>query len=225
MINCIIIEDEPLAMQRLEQYVHQCNGLNLIACFSNSEKGFEYLKNQKVDLAFVDIKMNQMTGIEIINNFNDQPNLNRQTQFVITTAYSEYAVKGFELNAVDYLLKPYTFDRFEKAVEKVEIAFVNIKVEYTYINIPSGRKTERIFVNDIIFIEGMRDYRRIHAAERRIMTLLTFTELEKMLIDTSIVRIHKSHMVNMKKVTKTESQIIWIDKVQFKVSATYKHHI
>jgi two-component system LytT family response regulator len=234
MISCIIIEDEPLAMHRLEQFIQRSNRLKLLACFNDSEKGLEYLKNEKTDIAFVDVQMNQMTGIEIIKNFNDQANTNgqsnqskqtNQTQFVITTAFSEYAVKGFDLNAVDYLLKPYSFERFEKAVEKIEIAIFKHNSEEHYINIPTGRTIERILVNDIIFIEGMRDYRRVHLAKSRIMTLLTFIEFEKMLIDSSIVRIHKSHMVHMKKVTTIESQQLWIGELQFKVSATYKNYI
>ncbi len=217
MIKCIIIEDEPLALERIEQFALKCPELELLACFINADKGLSYLKVNEVNVCFIDIEMNEMSGIEIIQATH------YKTQFVISTAFSEYAVKGFDLNVVDYLLKPYSFERFRESITKIQSA-VSKKTPKT-ITVPEGRNKIVLPVHEILFIEGMGDYRRIHAEDKKVMTLLTFGEIEIMLGTSDLIRIHKSHMINLKKVDKiAQNNFVWINGLSFKISDSYKTH-
>jgi two-component system LytT family response regulator len=158
-ISCIIVEDEPLALERTRSYVLRLPYLNLVATFDNGIDAMLYLRANKVDLIFLDINMGEFSGIQLLETTTTA------SQVIITTAYNEYALKGFELNVTDYLMKPYTFERFIQAVDKVqdklqrkegpEKKFIFIKTEY---------RLEKLLLSELVYIEGMRDYRRIHTA-------------------------------------------------------------
>lgn len=216
-INCIIIEDEPLAQERAKGYISKLASLNLTGCFDNALDGMAFLKSNVVDVIFLDINMDGLTGIQLLENASIS------AKVIITTAYDQYALKGYDLNVSDFLLKPYTFERFVKAVNKVESQLETEKGDFSdYVFVKTEHRLEKIVPNEITFIEGMRDYRRIHTETKKIMTLQTFSELESMLSPQLITRVHKSYMVNIKKIETIERNRIKIGIETIPISETYK---
>lgn len=222
-INCIIIEDEPLAMERTRDFVNKIPFLNLSATFDNALNGLAYLKKNKVDLLFLDINMDELSGIELL----ESSKIN--SQVILTTAYQEYALKGYELNVTDYLLKPFTFNRFLQAVNKAQKNLVqnspdsianNSGVDFIFMK--TENRLEKITFTDIIYIEGMRDYRRIHTATKKIMTLQNFKELELIIPSNIVCRVHKSYMVALNKIESIERSRIKIANQVIPISETYK---
>jgi two-component system LytT family response regulator len=216
-LKCIIAEDEPLAMERARQYIERVPFLGLVGEFENSMDALVYLKNNSVDLLFLDINMGAMSGIQLLESANIT------CAVILTTAYHEYAIKGFDLNVSDYLLKPYTFERFLQAVNKVHANLQkNTDPKRGFIFIKTENRLEKIMLDDILFIEGMRDYRRIHSVSKKIMTLKTFSEFEKEISPRVICRIHKSYMVALQKIDSTEKDTVKIGAQILPVSETYK---
>ena len=216
--NCIIIEDEPLAMEKIREFVHKVPFLELSSTFDNPLEGLTYLKSNSVDILFLDINMDEISGIELLQNSEIS------SQIIITTAYQEYALKGYELNITDYLLKPFTFDRFLNAVNKAEeiIKKNSLTDKKDFIFIKTENRLEKINLNDIVFIEGMRDYRRIHTLTKKIMTLQNFSELEKMIPSNIVCRVHKSYMVAINKIEFIERNRIKVTDKLIPISDTYK---
>src|SRR5215211_3354516 len=217
-INCIIVEDEPLALERTKEYVLKLPFLNLRATFDNALDALTFLKTNKVDLIFLDINLGEVSGIQLLETSAID------SQVILTTAYQEYALKGFDLKVADYLLKPFTFERFVQAVDRVRGGrperqgvtpggFIFVKVE---------SRLEKVTLREIIFIEGMRDYRKIHAAGRRLMTLQTFAEFERQIPPHIICRVHKSYMVSLDKIDSIEKDQIKIKDRIIPLSETYK---
>ncbi|MDB5134408.1 MAG: DNA-binding response regulator [Mucilaginibacter sp.] len=215
---CIIIEDEPLALEKTMDFVNKVPFLHLSATFDNALTGLNYLNNNKVDLLFLDINMDELSGIELL----ESSKIN--SQVIITTAYQEYALKGYELQITDYLLKPFTFNRFLQAVNKAQENLVQHRTgsQPEFIFVKTENRLEKIMLNEIVYIEGMRDYRRIHAVNKKVMTLQNFSEFER-LIPTSIVcRVHKSYMVALNKIESIERSRIKIADQLIPISDTYK---
>ena len=196
MIRAIIVDDEPLALDVLETYIAQLPELELVARCENALEAREVLKQHDVDLMFLDINMPQLTGIDFVKTLSVKPN------FIFTTAHPYYAVEGFELNAIDYLMKPIPLERFMKAVNKV----INMQLGET--SAPEKKKENFIFVKadkklikvnfyDILYIEGLKDYVIIRQKEGRIITLHTMKSLEAKLPDHIFKRIHRSYIVNI----------------------------
>ena len=216
-IKCIIIEDEPLAQERVRGYVSKIPNLELIGSFENGIDALFFLKTNEIDLLFLDINIGEFNGIQFAET------LKSPIQIIITTAYPEYALKGFDLNVTDYLLKPFTFDRFIQAVERVQLKPNNeLQAIKSYVFIKTEYRLEKVFLNDIIYIEGMRDYRRIHTVDKKIMTLQTFKELEDEIPTSIVCRVHKSFMVNIDKIESIERDRIKIKDVLIPISETYK---
>ena len=216
--SCIIIEDEPLALMRTSDFVSKIPFLNLSGTFDNSINGLFYLKSNKVDLLFLDINMDELSGIELLESSRID------SQVIITTAYQEYALKGYELNVTDYLLKPFTFDRFLKAVNKAQDNLANrvSDAQPDFIFVKTEYRLEKIMLNEIVYIEGMRDYRRIHTVNKRVMTLQNFSEFEKLIPSSIVCRVHKSYMVALNKIVSIERNRIKIADQLIPVSETYK---
>ncbi len=215
---CIIIEDEPLALERTKNFVNKIPFLNLLGSFDNALDGLAFLKTNKVDLLFLDINMDELSGIELLESSKIT------SEVIITTAYQEYALKGYELSVTDYLLKPFTFNRFLQAVNKVQ---ENLSVRLTeaprdFIFVKTENRLEKIAFNDIIYIEGMRDYRRIHTLTKKIMTLQNFSELEQLIPSHLVCRVHKSYMVALNKIESIERNRIKIANQLLPISETYK---
>lgn len=216
--SCIIIEDEPLALERTKSFVSKIPFLNLSGTFDNALDGLAYLKSNKVDLLFLDINMDELSGIELLESSKIE------SQVIITTAYQEYAIKGYELNVTDYLLKPFTFDRFLKAVNKAQENRIHPlpATKHDFIFVKTENRLEKINLSDILYIEGMRDYRRIHTANKRIMTLQNFSELEQLIPSNLVCRVHKSYMVGINKIESIERMRIKISNQIIPISETYK---
>jgi two-component system LytT family response regulator len=216
--SCIIIEDEPLALKRTKNFIDKTPSLTLCGTFDNALTGLEYLKSNKVDLLFLDINMDELSGIELL----ESSRIN--SQVIITTAYQEYALKGYELNVTDYLLKPFTFERFIKAVNKAQEnlsqAIIQAPVEFIFVK--TENRLEKITIADILYIEGMRDYRRIHTVSKKIMTLQNFSELEQLIPSRQVCRVHKSFMVGINKIDSIERGGIKISGQLIPLSQTYK---
>jgi two-component system, LytTR family, response regulator len=216
--TCIIIEDEPLALEKTRGFVNKVPFLHLSAVFDNALTGLNYLNNNKVDLLFLDINMDELSGIELL----ESSKIN--SQVIITTAYQKYALKGYELKITDYLLKPFTFNRFLQAVNKAQenLSHRNTDPQPDFIFIKTEYRLEKIMLNEIVYIEGMRDYRRIHTVNKRIMTLQNFSEFEKLIPTGIVCRVHKSYMVAINKIVSIERNRIKIADQLIPVSETYK---
>lgn len=219
-INCIVVEDEPLAMERAVSYIHKLPVLQLTETFDNALDAFGYLKNNVVDLIFLDINLGELSGIQLLES------INIKSDVIITTAYPDFALKGYDLNVTDYLLKPFSFERFLQAVDKVQQANTLQESDKTesFFFVKTENRLEKIFFADVLYIEGMRDYRRIHTKQKKIMTLQTFTELEKTIPSNIICRVHKSYMVAISKIETVEKDRIHIQNTVIPVSETYKEH-
>jgi two-component system LytT family response regulator len=217
-ISCIIVEDEPLAMERMLHYVAKVPFLSLQAHFDSGIDALVYLKQHSVDLLLLDVNTGEVTGVHLAEQ------LSKECAIVFTTAYPEFAIKGFELNITDYLLKPFTFDRFYSAMERVQQS-LSSKIQQiapTSLFVKTEYRLEKIAIDTILYIEGMGDYRRIHTPTKRIMTLQTFKELEVELELTRVVRIHKSYMVNVNNVESIERERVSIAGQLLPISDTYK---
>ncbi|MEO8855315.1 MAG: LytTR family DNA-binding domain-containing protein [Ginsengibacter sp.] len=217
-LNCIIVEDEPLALERTKGFILKLPFLNLLSTFDNAVEALSFLKANKVHLLFLDINMDGLSGIELLESSTID------CQVIITTAYPEYALKGFELQVSDYLLKPYTFERFVQAVDRVksnlsrnvnpnDINFFFVKTEY---------RLEKIFFNDVFYIEGKKDYRKIYTTHKHIMTLQTFNDFEREISPSVVCRVHKSFMVSLAKIESIERDRIKIHDISIPISDTYK---
>ncbi len=228
-INCITIDDEPLALQKMHDYVLRVGYLNLLAEFDNAIEAMEFLKNEKVDLVFLDIQMDEFTGIQMLETMTEKPKV------IFTTAYHEYAIKGYELDVCDYLLKPISFQRFLKACEKAHQSIAgennthsietppsgNAKNE-TYFFVKNGNLTQKVNFKDILFVEGMKDYLRIWTQDEKIMTLLNFKKLEEALPSDRFVRIHKSYLISLDKIESIERMHVIINNQRLSIGETYR---
>jgi two-component system, LytTR family, response regulator len=216
--TCIIIEDEPLALEKTKDFVNKVPFLNLSATFDNALNGLTYLNNNKVDVLFLDINMDELSGIELLENSKIT------SQVIVTTAYQEYALKGYELHITDYLLKPFTFNRFLQAVNKAQenLSQRLVEKQLDFIFVKTENRLEKIMISDILYIEGMRDYLRIHTSNKKIMTLQSFSELEQLIPAHLVCRVHKSYMVAVNKIESIERSRIKIADQIIPISETYK---
>ncbi|MBK8967610.1 MAG: LytTR family DNA-binding domain-containing protein [Saprospiraceae bacterium] len=210
MLNVIIVDDEPLALDVLETYIAQMPELNLVQRCTNALEANEALKNHVVDLIFLDIQMPQLTGIDFVKA------LTRPPMIVFTTAYPNYAIQGFDLNALDYLLKPISLERFMKAVNKAmdqaelqkrENNTANLEgMEFFFVK--ADKKLVKVNFDDIIYIEGLKDYVIIRLNQGRVITLQTMKSLEEKLPFGRFKRIHRSYIVAMDKITAIEGNMV-----------------
>lgn len=221
-INCIAVDDEPLALEKIKAFILKLPQLQLVATFNRASAAVEFIRNNPVQLLFLDIQMDGITGIEMVEQMIEKP------QVIFTTAYNEYALKAFELSVTDYLLKPYTFDRFKLAVSKAadyiywqEAATQASPTPVDYIFVKSGYKLVKIFLNDILYIEGMRDYQCIVTPSEKILASHSFQELEKTL-PRGFVRCQKSYMVSLPKIESIENDRIKIGNKYIPIGDTYK---
>jgi two-component system, LytTR family, response regulator len=217
-IKCIIVEDEPLAAERIQSFAQKLPFINITNVFDNALDAMLFLKTNEVDLIFLDINLGEISGIQLLETVKPS------CEVIITTAYQEFAIKGFELKVTDYLCKPFLFERFYQAIERVQENlkksnpifvkdFIFVKTEY---------RLEKILLNDILYIEGMRDYRKIHTNQKPIMTLQTFATFEAEVPSNIICRVHKSYMVSISKIKSIERGFININNVAIPISDSYK---
>jgi two-component system LytT family response regulator len=219
MIRCIIIEDEHLAAAKLSDFVSKVGLLSLQQVFDNGADAISYLITNKTDLIFLDICMPDLDGIQLLQSLQHPPKV------IITSAESSYALKGYEYNVSDYLLKPFGFDRFVKAVSKVAddlAAKAQTQSAAPYIFIKTEYRCERIDLDEIKYIEGMKDYLSVVLAKRRVMTLMSFNEILQLLPPSRFQRVHKSFIVALDKIRSIEKSQLRIDDESIPVSDTYR---
>ena len=229
-LNCIAVDDEILALKKIQRYADKIDYLNLLGTFDNALSTLGFLRENKVDLIFLDIQMDEFTGIQLLESLKNPPHI------ILTTAYDQYAIKAYELDVIDYLLKPIPFDRFVKAVEKVYARHIKdiashakeekiaptaeAKLDYAFIK--SGNKTVKVYFDKILYIEGMRDYLLIRTEDAKIMTLQNFKKIQDILNPLKFARVHKSYIVAIDKIEYIENNSIRIKDKVIPVSNTYK---
>lgn len=224
-IRAIIVEDEPLAREGLKSYVREIDSLELCATCENALEANEALKSEKIDLMFLDIQMPKITGIDFLKSLQSPP------MVILTTAYPNYALQGFELDVVDYLVKPYPFDRFLKAVNKAKDLFQlrqNPKENPTSkeaIFIKVDNVLKRVVLNDIIFIEGMENYVALHTKEGRMITLMTMKSMEENLPAEKFLRVHKTYIISKNQVKGIEGNEIDMGKAKVPMSRNRRNEI
>ncbi len=223
--RCLIVDDEPLAINVIKSFVERLDQLELVGTCSNAIDGFNTLAKEQVDLLFVDIQMPQMTGLEFLKTLKNPPKV------IITTAYREFAMEGYELDVADYLLKPISFDRFLKAINKVTDQpdlirpAVSTSEEDPYIFVREDKKMRRIVVKDIQYIESIKDYVKIITDQHVFTTYLQISYLEKKLPEESFMRVHRSFIVGINHIKAYSSTDIEIGDQSIPIGRHYKNQV
>lgn len=217
-LSCVIIEDEPLAAEKLEGFINRVPFLKLSASFDNALDGLAFIKCNSIDILFLDIQMEKLTGIQLLESLAQKPYV------VVTTAYSDYAIKGYELNVTDYLLKPYPFERFLASVNKVydDILLKQNSNTQNHIFVKTEYRIENIATDDILYIEGMQNYLRIVTSDKKIMTKQSFKSILQQLPRGKFIQVHKSWIVSISKIESVERNRIKIANILIPVGDTYK---
>ncbi|MCG1035110.1 LytR/AlgR family response regulator transcription factor [Polaribacter sargassicola] len=212
-VHCLIIDDEPSSQKVLKSFINKIDYLNLVHVCNNAIEALDYLKNNTVDLLFLDINMPQLSGVSFYKSLQNPPKV------IFTTAYSEYALDGFNLNATDYLLKPFSFERFVQAVSKVK----NLK-DYIVENIiiKADKKLHQIKFNDIYFIESLGDYIKVHLENTTLITYKTLTKMYSELPKSNFIQVHKSFIINKNKINYIEGNLVIINAKKIPLGQKYK---
>lgn len=219
-MRCIIVDDEPLAHEILSDYVQKFGKLSLIGTYTNPIEAFSSIERDKIDLVFLDVQMPELTGIQFMKL------LGNKAKVILTTAYPEYALDGYEHNVVDYLLKPISYDRFQKACEKLELTKVKVSEELSsdldHIFVRTEHKIVRVDLDSILYIEGLKDYISIYTKDERILTLMNMKKMEELLPLKRFVRVHKSYIVSLEQINSIEKNRIYIAEQGIPIGDTYK---
>lgn len=219
MIHCIAVDDEPPALSLIKGYINKVSFLHLTAVFTDAIEAAAFLEKEKTDLVFLDVQMPDINGIQLYDA------LTRKPMVIFTTAFSEYAVEGFNVNAIDYLLKPYEYDRFLKAVYKAKEYHdftLNQEMQLTSIFVKSDYQLVKVNLKDVLFIEGLDDYIRIHLADNKnILTLMSLKAIAEKLPASAFVRIHRSYIVPLDRIEKISSRKVEIAGKELPVGVSY----
>lgn len=224
MIRCIAIDDEPLALQQMLGYINKTPSLNLAGAFSGALDALAFLHQERVELIFVDIQMPDLSGLDFVKSLEPRP------MVVFTTAYSEYAVEGFKVDALDYLLKPISYSDFLKAAQKASRQFemlhpAKLSSDQDHLFVKSEYRVVRVNLAEILYIEGMREYVRIHLInDKPIMSLLSMKSLEAQLPAEKFMRIHKSYIVNLAQIKVVERSRIVFGEVYLPIGEQFKQN-
>lgn len=232
-IKCLVIDDERLAREYIKNYISKIPELELVGDFNSPLKATELIKQGEIDLLFLDIQMPDITGVDFIKSLSQAP------EIIFTTAYQEYALEGFNLNATDYLLKPFSFERFFQAVSKVIDKYGTNKMnentdapyesqtnfEDNYLTVRADRKFYKINFDDITYIEGQKAYVTFHTKNKRITALASLKELEESLPHNKFIRIHKSYIVAIREINYLEGNIVDVADNKIPVGNTYKNAV
>ncbi|RMG29326.1 MAG: DNA-binding response regulator [Bacteroidetes bacterium] len=231
-IQCAIVDDEPLALDVLENYIEKIEQLELVARVDNAVEAFNLLSRQQIDLLFLDIQMPKLTGLELLKNITHPPRV------IFTTAYREYALEGYELNVVDYLLKPISFERFLKAVNKVfqlhglhapSVPAVaqgssTEQALYTeaFIYLKADKKMVKVLLDDILYIESLKDYIRVKTPHKSVTAYQRISHMEEKLPDDRFMRIHRSYIISKRKVEAYSTSHVEIANVEIPIGRNYR---
>ena len=227
-IRCLIVDDEPLAQRVIEKYAQDISFLEVVAKCNQAVDAIEILQRETVDVIFLDINMPKLSGIDFLKTMKNMPLV------IITTAYAEYALEGYELDVVDYLMKPFAFDRFVKAVHKAQNALATRTMprelgvstgqqpEEHYIFIKSGKKTFKVNLDDLLYVEALGDYVKIYTSEKMIVSYQSMKHLESVLPPSRYPRIHKSFLISLSKVELIEGNQVRIGGKFIPIGSNYK---
>ncbi len=228
--NCLIVDDEPLARDLIRSHLEKLDNFEIVAECGDAMKALKELRNKKVDLMFMDIQMPQITGIEFLKTLKKPPKV------VITTAFREYALDGFELDVVDYLLKPITFERFLKSINKYyQIAQEENQqnnsfsepnqTEEAFIYVKENKRVIKVHLNEILYIEGLSEYVQIFTEKKKIITKTSMTNMEEKLIPEGFMRIHKSYIVSLSKIEAFTAHSIEVTGKELPIGRSYKNAV
>ena len=228
--KCLVVDDEPLARDLMRSHIEKLENFEIVAECGDAMKALQALRSRPVDLMFMDIQMPQITGIEFLKT------LKRPPKVIITTAYREYAIEGFELDVVDYLLKPITFERFLKSVNKyyqvTQEEVQNVmsvssapQNEEAFIYVKENKKVIKVHLNEILFVEGLSEYVQIYTEKKKIITKTSMTNMEEKLPDNSFMRIHKSFIVSLAKIEAFTSTSIEVPGKELPIGRSYKNSV
>lgn len=224
MYRCVIIEDEPLAAELLTDYLREVPDFELVAHCRDVMSASSVLRNEKIDVLFVDIHLPKIKGIDFVRSIQNQ------YQIILTTAYDQYAVEGFSLNVVDYLLKPIGFNRFLQALQKVkknvipsEDVTTPVESPYQYFNV--DKKQVRVKMEDVLFIESLKEYIRIHTTQGRLVTKLPIGEAETLFAPHHFIRVHKSYIISLDKVSAFGATNIDVQGHSIPIGRSYKEYV
>lgn len=218
MMTAIAIDDEPIALEVIKSLAAKVPFLDLKACFTNAFEGISYLQSHKPDLLFLDIKMPDITGIEVSKALQNPP------MIIFTTAYSEHAVEGFEVNAVDYLLKPFSLQRFVKACTKANelLQLKQNNPAENFLFLKDGYEQVKVIIDDILYIESAGNYLNVFTTLGKIVTRLTLADMQEMLPSEKFVRIHRSFVVAKNKISKYNKQSVFVNNVELPIGQSYE---
>lgn len=226
MIKCIIVEDEVLAQQVIQSHLQKTDQFELVAICNNALEAADALNNQEVDLIFLDIQLPGMTGLNFLRTLEDPPLV------VLTTAYTEYALESYEFNVIDYLLKPISFERFSKMVNKIKEGRLfshepkeksNVPTDHIFIK--SNSKFFKVNFSEIMYIEGMKDYLKIFTPEYKLITHQTMSDMERLLPPGKFIRVHKSYIVAIPFIKSIYGNAIEVDKATIPIGGSYKEKV
>jgi DNA-binding LytR/AlgR family response regulator len=230
-INCLVVDDEPPALDVLKKYIESIPSLELAGICSNAVEALAVIQKQTIDLLFLDIQMPQILGTDFIRTLSNPPKI------IFTTAYRKYAVEGFDLNAVDYLLKPIPFERFLKAVNKIMNTTIQ-QANYleggsiaekepaeNFIHFRSDRKILKISLDDILYIESLKDYIKVVTNTKTFLTKHSISSLEENLPTHSFIRIHRSYIIAINKIEFYTNELVGVGKQELPISRMYRHEV
>jgi DNA-binding LytR/AlgR family response regulator len=220
MYRCIIIEDEPLAQQVIAKHISQTPQLELVQICRNALDAFRVLHREKIDLIFLDIRMPSINGMDFLRSLNNPPKV------IITTAYAEYAVQSYELEAVDYLLKPVTYERFEKSIQKLlKNAPPELPSDKDYLFVKTSGKLVKLLHKDILYIESLKDYIKIHTTHGSYVTLITMKAVQELLRKHEFVRIHRSFVVSVARIIAIGRSEVKLDEITLPIGIKFKNSV
>jgi DNA-binding LytR/AlgR family response regulator len=218
-LNCIVVDDEPLARKGIKTYINKIPFLEFRAEAGSVSDAMLFLSGSEIDLIFLDIEMPEINGVEFVRS------LDKNVLIIFITAFTDYALEGYELNVIDYLLKPVSYNRFEKAVLKAKEYFElkNIKRSPEYFFIKCGNKFEKIIFSDLLFIEALENYVKLYTTHKTFITYITFKSVEQYLPSDQFLRVHKSYIISLSKITNLDSEEIKIENHSVPLSRNYKN--
>lgn len=218
-IGCLVVDDEPSAQEVLKQYIADTPQLFLKGCCEDALAASEFLANNNVDLLFLDVNMPKLSGISFLKSQSEVPPV------ILTTAYDDYALEGYELDVLDYLLKPFSFERFLKAVQKLDKHADSSNEDTSVLTIRADKKTYRIATQDIRYIESAGDYVTIHTTERRLTTYDTLKNMESKLPADDFIRVHKSYIIAVSSIEYLEGNSVRVGDQFIPIGTTYRETV
>lgn len=219
-MNCLIVDDEPIAVDIIKAHLEKIPFVNKVVKTTSAFEAIEIINNKAIDVVFLDIQMPELTGIELLNSLKHQPLI------IFTTAYPDYAIKSYDFDAVDYLMKPIAFDKVLKALNKASLRLKEQKIKFApvseFIFVKTAYKTVKIYLTDVLYLESTKDYVTFHLKDEKITSQLTLSSIEDQLPSSLFTRIHRSYIIAIDKINEIERNTIIINGDRLSVGTNYK---